>query len=650
MHQRRHFPLLVLLVLLAADHAGGADPAALWSGKVQPLLDLQCVKCHGPIDQHGGLELDTPAAVLKGGDDGAVVVPGQPEASRLFQNLAADADQHMPPEKQLTEADREIIREWIVALAATPSEPTAQLTAQLPNQPTNQLVNQGTNQPAARRQFATVTEAIDGFIAEGWTSRGVEPAAPVDDRTWCRRVSLDLGGRIPTAAECDEFLSLPAETRRSTLVDQLLVSDDYAVRMRELWDVFLMGRVKRGGHEDRRRQNGWWAYLENAFRTNRPWDETVREMLIARPDSPDAKGASWFLYERRNDHQVIAEAVAPVVYGTRIDCAQCHDHPLAREVKQSHYWGLVAAFNRGKNVEGTTHVAESAVGGFVNFTNLKKESQPALVTLLNGRTLPENWPAGDQKEEDSDDKYVDPAATPRVPKFSRREAFADAATRGNPLLARSFVNRLWAMLIGQGIVSPVDEMNARNTPSHPELLDWLAEDFTANRYDIRRLIRGIVLSQVYALGPAAETAPPDAFAGARERPLTAEQLVRSWRIAAGLPPDDDALRRATIVALPDVLPRDYNATFQQAQFLSNAPALADILKPVSGSTAALLVELPDSTARVRGAFLASYGRMPDAEEAAQAAAFLETRSDRPVDAVRDLLWALLTSAEFLTVP
>ena len=642
MHQRRHFPLLVLLAVTAADHAGAADPATLWSAKVQPLLDLQCVKCHGPIEQHGGLELDTPAAVLKGGDDGAVVVPGHPEASRLFQNLAADADQHMPPEKQLTDADRDIVREWIAALATAPSEPTAQLTAQT----TNQLANV----PPARRQFATVTEAIDGCIAEGWASRGVEPAAPVDDRTWCRRVFLDLAGRIPTSAECDEFLSLPAETRRSTLVDRLLVSDDYAVRMRELWDVFLMGRVKRGGHEDRRRQNGWWTYLENAFRTNRPWDETVREMLIARPDSPDTKGASWFLYERRNDHQLIAEAVAPVVYGTRIDCAQCHDHPLAREIKQSHYWGLVAAFNRGKNVEGTTNVAESAVGGFVNFTNLKKESQPALIALLNGRTVPENWPAGDQKEEDSDDKYVDPAASPRVPKFSRREAFADAATRDNPLLARGFVNRLWAVLLGGGIVSPVDEMNARNTPSHPELLDWLSQDFAAHRYDIRRLVRGIVLSRVYALGPAVGTVPPDAFAGARERSLTAEQLARSWRIAAGLAPDDDALRRATISALPDVLPRDYNATFQQAQFLTNAPALTEILKPVAGSTAARLAELPDSSARVREAFLAVYGRMPDDDEAAHTVDFLGTRSDQSQEAVRDLLWALLTSAEFLTVP
>jgi hypothetical protein len=340
--------------------------------------------------------------------------------------------------------------------------------------------------------------------------------------------------------------------------------------------------------------------------------------------------------------------VAPVVYGTKIDCAQCHDHPLAREIKQGHYWGLVAAYNRGKNVEGGTAVGESAIGGFINFTNLKKESQPALVTLLTGRTVAETWPAGDQKEQDSDDKYVDPAAKPRVPKFSRREAFAEAATTDNPLLARAFVNRMWAAFTGRGIVAPADEMNGRNAPSHPELLDWLAQDFSAHQYDIRRVVRGIVLSRVYALG--ATEAVPEAFAGTLERPLAAEQIARSWRVAAGLPPADDALRRAAITAMPDVLPKEYNATFQQAQFLVNSPALTAILKPANQNTAERLVALSELKARARDAFLAVYGRLPDAEETAQTENFLQSRADQPAEAVRDLLWALMTSAEFLTMP
>ncbi len=620
--------LTMLLGLAAANFASGADAFALWTGKVQPLFDVQCVKCHGPIEQKSGLELDTPQAVMKGGEEGTVVVPGKPEKSRLYQYLAAGADPHMPPKKQLTDDEREKVREWIAAMKEVP-------LAKAPKAPVN-------------REFKSVTEAIDAFVAEGWKQRGVKASAAADDRTWCRRVYLDLAGRIPTQKETEEFLQMAAKSRRSVLVDRLLASAAYPVHMRELWDVYLMGRGKRENNEDRRKKNGWWAFLEYSFRTNRPWNETVRDILAARPDKPETQGASWFLYERRNEHQAIAEAVAPVVYGTKIDCAQCHDHPLAREIKQAHYWGLVAAFNRSKNIDGGSTVAESAVGGFVNFTNLKKESQPAVVTLLTGRTVEEARPEPEQKEEDKDDKYVDAAAKVRVPKFSRREAFADAATQDNPLLSKAFVNRMWATLTGRGIVHPADEMNARNVPSHPELLDWLGKDFAAHGYDIRRLVRGIVLSRAYGL--TGGEAPPEAFARALERPLSAEQLARSWRVAAGLAPEDDPLRRAAISALPDVLPKEYNATFQQAQFLANSPVLAEILKPAADSTAARVGALPKLPARVREGFMAAYGRNPDAQEEAEARNFLSQRPDKPVEGVRDLLWALLTSAEFLTMP
>jgi hypothetical protein len=615
------------MLVLAVSLSRGANAGALWAGKIQPLLDANCVKCHGPLEQKSGLELDNLEAVIKGGDEGAVVVPGKPEESRLYKYLAPDSDPHMPPKKQLTDAQRELVREWIATMEAKPSKVD-------------------TKAKGARR-FESVTQAIDALIAEGWKEAKIKPAAPADERTWCRRVYLDLAGRIPTQHELDDFLNSRSRDKRIGLVDRLLQSEDYITHMRELWDVILMGRPRRGNQEDRRKQNGWWAFLENSFRTNRPWNETVRAMLVARSTKLEDKGASWFLYERRNEHQAIAEAVAPVVYGTKINCAQCHDHPLARELKQAHYWGLVAAFNRSKNVEGGNAVGESAIGGFVNFTNLKKKSQPAVITLIDGRTIDEARPASDEKETDSDDNYVDPKAKPRVPKFSRREAFADAVTQDGSLLARAFVNRTWAALFGRGIVNPSDEINGRNAPSHPELLEWLSQDFATHQYDVRRLIRGIVLSRVYALSPS--SAAPEKFAGAPERPLSAEQISRSWRIAAGLSADDNALRRQVIAALPDVLPREYNATFQQAQFLSTSPALAEILKPGSEGTVTRLAALAKSSDRVRQAFLAAYGRAPDSEEANQAKAFLEPRADK-AEAVRDLLWALMTSAEFLTMP
>lgn len=620
-----------LFYCASAQLASAADAKALWEGRVQKILDVQCVKCHGPLEQKAGLELDTPDMVLKGGENGVVVKPGKPGESALYVNLAAKGDPHMPPKKQLTESEQEAIKEWIAALQEKAPQPPAA-------------------GPKAARHFASGVEAIDGLIAEGWQRAGVKPAPAVSEAAWCRRVYLDLAGRIPTQQEAADFAAQGAEAKRQELVDRLLASQEFAVRMRELWDAFLMGRQKRGDPDGRRKGTGWWAFLEHGFKTNRPWNEMVNDILCARPENkPETKGASWFLYEQKNDFQRIAEAVAPVVYGTRIDCAQCHDHPLAREIKQAHYWGLVAAFNRGKNVEGTTGVAESAVGGFMNFTNLKKESQPAMVTLLTGRTLPETWPGGNDKEEkDKDENYVDAKAKVRVPKYSRREAFAEAATHDNPLLARAFVNRMWAALTGRGIVDPPDQMNARNAPSHPELLDWLAADFAAHKHDVRRVLREIVLCRVYGLG--ASEAAPETFAGMRERALTAEQVARSWRIALGLPPDDDGLRKAMITAVPDVLPKDYNATFQQAQFLTDSPAMTGLFQAARAGVIEKITALPEPAARVREAFKAVYGRVPDAEEAQQSEAFLRSGTEKPHDATRDLLWALMTSAEFLTAP
>jgi Protein of unknown function (DUF1549)/Protein of unknown function (DUF1553)/Planctomycete cytochrome C len=629
--------LACLLSYASACLTLGAADDGVWVRQVRPLLDVHCVKCHGPLETKGGLALDTLTSVLQGGTDGVVVHPGRPEESPLFTALAPEADPHMPPKKQLTDPERTLIREWIATLPPEPQPPPI---------------------PAkeAPRAFTSVTAAIDHYITAGWTARGLKAAPSVDERTWVRRLFLDLAGRLPTRSEMDDFLFAPATltpaAKRSALVDRLLASPDYAVHMRELWDVFLMTRGKRENVSERREKNGWYKFLEEAFRSNRPWNETVRDLLTGRASEPERAGASWFLSERRNDHQLIAEAVAPVIYGATIDCAQCHDHPLAREIKQAHYWGLVAAFNRSKNVDGSPLVAESAVGGFVNFTNLKKESQPALVMLLTGRTLEEVRPKEGEKEPDPDENYLDAKAKVRVPKASRREAFAQAATEGNPLLGRAFVNRMWAALLGRGIIHPANEMTARHSPSHPELLDWLGEDFATHHYDVRRLLRGIVLSRVYALAAGTEAAErtPEAFSSALERPLTGEQLARSWRVALSLPPADPDLLRATITALPDVQPKDYTASFQQAQFLTSHPKLAALLQPTAGHVIERLATLPEPAQRVREAFLAVYARVPDAEESTAAEAFLQAQSAHPPEALRDLLWALMTSAEFLTAP
>ena len=180
------------------------------------------------------------------------------------------------------------------------------------------------------------------------------------------------------------------------------------------------------------------------------------------------------------------------------------------------------------------------------------------------------------------------------------------------------------------------------------MLEWLAEDFAKSGYDVKRFVRGLALSRVYGLGRG--DGPPETFAGAIERPLTAEQLAASWRVASGLAKDDEKLRRDVVMAIPDVLPKEYNATFQQAQFLENSPALAELLKANRGNTAERMEKLGTDRERVAEAFFAVLGRSPDAEENSAAESFLKERGENKAGAVRDLLWALMTSAEFLTMP
>jgi mono/diheme cytochrome c family protein len=614
---RSTFFWLAWLMPLAATQAGDIAPIPR---EVRAILDRHCLKCHGPLEQNAGLRLDSAAGILQGTEDGPIIVAGKPESSKLLRVLAPAADPHMPPKRQLQEGEISRLRAWIAAARTGPA-------AESPS--------------AGRTVPAEPSAAIDYFLAAGWASRQLAPAPVCDDRTFLRRVSLDLIGRIPTPEETLAFLFDGAAEKRSVLVERLLASDEAARNFREVWDLLLMGR--RGARRDeRRRDGGWHTFLENAYQQDRPWDDVVRALITARPARPEDAGAIWFLYERRNDYQQIAEALAPVIYGTRIDCAQCHDHPLAGEIKQAHYWGLVAAFNRSKNTDrGLPAVRESAVGGQMNFTNLKKESQPALMVMLTGAKIEEPRPASD---EDSPDLYVDPLASVRVPKFSRRATFAEFATRDNPLLARAFVNYTWALLMGRGLVDPPDEMNSRHTPSHPEMLDWLAADFAAHSYSVRRLMRAIVLSRGYQLAPwTGENAPPpDAFAAAAEKPLTAEAIARCAEIASGRAADA-GLRQGLLERFPEPPLRPGRATIQQTMFLANSDQMAALFTPLPNDMA----PLPAPADRVRGAFRRALIRDPDAEELARGIEFLQAQDNSPA-ALGQLLWAIVSGPEFLT--
>src|SRR5205085_1610390 len=143
-------------------------------------------------------------------------------------------------------------------------------------------------------------------------------------------------------------------------------------------------------------------------------------------------------------------------------------------------------------------------------------------------------------KDDVPEKYLIPPSAGKkvapVPKFSRREQLADLVTQNNPLLARTFVNRIWSILMGRGIVHPVDRMDSVHPPSHPDLLAWLAHDFEENGYDVRRLVRMICLTEAYQLDSrwnGGAKPQPELLASAIEKPLRSEALLRSTLVAAG---------------------------------------------------------------------------------------------------------------------
>lgn len=649
------------LVAQSAQKPPSADAEKLWTNRVEPLLDKYCLKCHAGVKQAGGLDLRSLDTILRGGGRGSALLPGSPNASRIVQFVLPKSDTHMPPDpkKQMTAAEISDLKTWISALPAPKSPPPANVSANAA-WATEYLATYRRSLPARPNppENLAASDAIDWILNEDWKRDKVAPSRLCDDSAFARRIYLDVAGRIPSQDELKRFLSDPKSDKRTRLADSLLASDDYPRRFRELFDAMLMGRPTERAARERQSQ-GWNAFLEESFRANRPWDDVARDILLARPAEGARRGAFWFLAERNNSHQAIAEAVAPVVFGVQIKCAQCHNHPLVWEIEQRHYWGLVATFNRSKNVEteGGLGVGESATGGFINFANLKKESQPAVMVFLNGKSVPERIPAPNEKEPDSPDLYAVPPPkeggkprTPPIPKFSRREAFAEAATKGNPQLARAFVNRIWAALMGRGMVHPVDQIDSRHRPSHPELFDWLSRDFEKSGYDIKRLVRNIVLTRAYQLDskPSGATPPrPESFARGLEKPLTAEQLLHSLVVATNNKVDAEALgkmERAFVATFPDVLPEIYNPSLQQALFYTNSPILDGLLKSSPGNTAAKLTALTTPEARIREAFRAVLGRSPDAAELQQCKALLASQS--PEKGSRNLLWALLTCAEF----
>jgi len=653
--------LAIPLALLCLSPSGKGTPFA----ELAPLLREHCTKCHGGAKQKGGLDLRSLESLLRGGESGPAFHPGKPEQSLLVTQLHPEAEPHMPPKGQLSEKEVFRVREWVLNFdPRTIEEPGTGTT----NPPA----------PPSLPEGISPSLAINLLLEKSWQENKITPAPPAGDAAFLRRLSLDLLGRIPTGEEHQRFLADTRSNKRMRLIDELLASRGHARHFAEVFNAALLGRALGKGKSRDDREKHFLPYLRWAIETNRPWNRVGHDLIVARPEQPEARGAAWFLYEQRDDASKMANATSAALFGKQVECAQCHDHPVAPEIEQKHYWGLVAFFDRTRNVstrEGPG-LGERAAGGYNKYANLEGESSESELVFLTGRVVEE---PGGRRDKDTPDYYqVAPPADwinppkpkkkgekPKittkveqapVPTFSRRAELARLAVEENPAFSRALVNRIWSILTGRGIVHPVDKMTSAHPPSHPELLEWLAQDFTAHGYNVRRLCRAILQSRAYGLSAVhvAETPPPpNSFARALDKPLPAEPLYRSILVALGAEtkPDgtvaqEDTYRDSFVRTFPEIFTEVFSPSVQQAMFAANGEVIDRMLRSGELPLPLQLSRNTNTDEVVGEIFLAVLGRAPDIEERERTTSYLDQRSDQRAEAIRQVLWALFNSAEF----
>lgn len=333
------------------------------------------------------------------------------------------------------------------------------------------------------------------------------------DAEFLRRASLDIVGMPPTADEARAFFADTAPDKRARLIDRLFASPHFVRHFAQMLDLMLMERRPNTNVP----ADEWEAWLVKSVRENKPWNALAKEMLLADGDTAATRAPARFALDRGSDPNTLTRDIGRIFFGRDMQCAQCHDHPLVNSYLQSDYQGLYAflqptyTITRKEGDKQTVFQAER-VGGSVAFQSV--------FLHVPRRTAP-RVPYGVMIDEPlqfpGEDYQVAPADNVRsVPKFSYRQQLADSATNGsNTAFNRNIANRLWAIMFGRGLVHPPDMHNPDNPPSNPELLQLLADQIAAMKFDMRAFMRELALTNAYqrSFDPPAELAvAPDATA------------------------------------------------------------------------------------------------------------------------------------------
>ncbi len=457
--------------------------------EVRAILAHNCYKCHGPDKIKGDLRLDRKDMIFKGGKDGPVVVPGNLNESEIFRRISlpsGDEDAMPSKGKKLHDNDIAIIKFWIQKGAPWPEGNEKSIYRVAALEPRNPPL------PAAP---ANLVNPIDRWTNKYFAKHKIAWPKIVDDRTFLRRVTMDIIGLLPTPEEFDTFMKDNRPNKRSLWIRQLLNrNDDYAMHWFTFWNDALRNDYTGTGYITQGRYSiSDWLY--KSIRSNKPYDHFVKELVSPSEESKGfVEGIKWrgVVNASQKTELQAAQNVSQVLFGLNLKCTSCHNSFISD-------WKLEDAYALA-NVFADTSLeinrCDKPTGKYTNARMLWKELGS-----------------------------IDSAAPRKV----KMEQLAENIVKPQDgRLYRTLVNRVWAQLMGRGLVEPVDLMD--NEPWSQDLLDWLAYNFQNNGSDIKELIYLIATSNTYQL-PSIGFKEPDKivsadyqFTGILRKRMSAEQF------------------------------------------------------------------------------------------------------------------------------
>lgn len=452
---------------------------------IKPIFEASCIKCHGRGKDKGGFAIDNRETFLKGGDSGPVAIAGKSGESLIVEMVSGlDPDNVMPQKgSKLTPEQVSLLRKWIDQ--DMPWEKSVSF-GKLPPK------NLNPRKPAVPESFG-VEHPLDRFISAYFQKNSIQPRDLVADRVFARRAYLDTIGLLPSPEELERFLGDRSPDKRQKLIAELLDRKfEYAEHWLTFWNDALRNDYKGTGYIDGgRKQITTWLFT--ALVKNKPYNEFVAELINPTPESEGfSKGIVWrgVVNASQTPQMQAAQNISQVFMGVNLKCASCHDSFI-------NDWALADAYGLASiYADGPLEMfkCDAPTG--------KKASMKFLYPELGN---------------------IDASA----PKEERLKKLAEIVTcEQNARLTRTIVNRIWARLMGRGLVEPVDEMD--NPAWNQDLLDWLAADLQDHNYDLKHTIALILSSRAYQL-PAVEVGEVQSkdfvFKGPLVRRLSAEQFI-----------------------------------------------------------------------------------------------------------------------------